>query len=129
MDLDKYTNYLIVVLVLLLVVNYVGLMLSWEHFSITGIVISVVILCAINILAIYFMSKIKIYKDGKEKKLSDIFGDVLVVTVLLAILSVVLFVIGLVVGYHIGGKNGLLIPLIATGIFYSSLFLVVKIKN
>lgn len=128
MNIDMYANYLLVVLILLFVLNYVVLYISWEHFSSKGIVAAICSLIAVNIIGMYSMAKIKVYNNkGIVQTFSQSLGDMIAITVLLVIITFVGLIAGSIVGYHIAGKVGISIPIIATGIFYGSLALVSKV--
>lgn len=129
MKSSQYANYLIVVLTALLLLNYGTLLYIWKKSQVTTIIVAIIILTLINMAVIYSMNKIKVYdKNGKLQNLGDIFGDILVDTVIFALVTIIAFIIGLVVAYRIDGKNGLTIPLISTIILYGSLLFATKIK-
>lgn len=127
MDQTKFANYLIVTLIFLQIVGYVVLYNVAKRYpsNIVMLVIFALVLLGINCAILYGVGKIKVVdKNGKEKKLADVFADIITVGIVTFLFTLVIFAIGLYMGYKSGAyMSSLGIPLISSGVFYISLAL------
>lgn len=128
MHIDKFSNYLLALLLTLQIVGYVLLFSMWSHFGTRGLFFSTIIYFMICTLCIFYIQRINVYDDrGNKQKLSDVFGGVFAIVMWLIVTSVITVVVAMMLGYYLATKYnrehlaGILIPLITLGVLYGSL--------
>lgn len=119
-------NTVLLLLILLQIINYVIIFTCWIKYGFKGIMISILLIFAINIsvLLIYTHSN-----KTEKSNLKDTIGTIIGTAMLLGISLFLLTIVGSIVGYKLAEKNGLekivgiFLPIISTGILLSSISL------
>lgn len=137
MNTDKFSNYLLALLLTLQLIGYLIFFSLWIRFGTPGAILAIVLVFIIDSLSLYYIQRIKVTNDkGIKQTLSDIISDVIGVVIWLGVSSILFTIITMVIGYKLAIDNnlpkeiGLFIPFLAVGTLYGSLFFVSKVcKN
>ena len=107
MNVDKFSNYMIALLIFLQVVSTVLFLTLFSAFGNKGLLFATVLVVGINFAVFYGVQKITVYDDkGKQVGLGDIFGDVIAVVMITLAVSIILFVVGMIYALRIATDKG-----------------------
>lgn len=136
MDVDKFSNYLLAILLTLQLIGYVIFFLLWIRFGFHGVLLAIALVFILDTMILYYLQRVKITDDkGLKKNLESVIGDVIAIAVWLGISSVFFTIITMVIGYDLAIKYnmtkemGLFVPVLAVGTMYGSLAFVSKVCN
>jgi len=130
MKVNTFANYLLVALIGLQICGYLLLFFSWIKFGTEGLAGAIIISLLADILILKYLKSLKVYDDnGMKQDLTQILGDIIAVVIILIASTFILTFITIVIGYNLAEKHdrsritGVMIPFLASGILYGSLFL------
>lgn len=129
MNVNKFSNYLLLVLSILQVIGLIIFLIFYRYLGPKSIPIVLVLIFIIDFLSIKMLKNVKVYdkKGNKVQSIFSIFGDMIAVTVWSFIISIAILIVGMIVSFHISGKYNLnkiaafSIPILSTIAFYGAL--------
>jgi hypothetical protein len=130
MNVKTFANYLLAILIVLLVLNYIVLYTMWTKYNTKGLLFALVLLSVVNIVTFIILSKVNVYDDkGKPQKLSDIFGDIIGVTIAVVIATILILITGFIIAYKSKNKIMYLVPIVSSALVFGSFAIGNAIKN
>lgn len=135
MNIDKFANYLIALLIFLQLLGLVLFLVLFSAFGGKGLLYATILMIGINVAALYGTQKINVYDNqGKQVSFGNLFGDVIALMMITLAVSIILFITGMFYSLKTASEKGyssgsaVLLPILSTVSFYGSL-MIFKLKN
>jgi len=134
MDIDTFANYLLALIIALQLIGMILFLMLFHHVGPKALPLAVILMFLINSVALYYVQKVKVYDNNGKKvdKLSDVFGDMIAVTVWSTVSAFILLIIGIIFAWRSATQKGrnhgyaFLVPILSFVTFYGSLLFVNK---
>lgn len=131
MNVTKFANYLLAILIILLLANHTVLMYLLKIHGNYGYMIGLITMLVLDVVIIYSMTRIRVEdNNGLVQNLNDIFVNMITVGIVLVVVAVI-YVLGMTISIYRANKTTrnvkLTVPFMSAGILLGSLALVAKV--